>query len=1001
MMIRALATSHRSLRKGLSLSLFLGIHSFGLLAPLSTQAEEISPAARLRKISLQIRGLLPAEQEYTELKNTSSDKLELFYKDKATEYSKSAWAETKFMERVFEDLRLDVPSTVMDPQYNYNTNNSADANMMATFKTAGDLTPRLKPRTIELFNSLMNSGRLALKAGNLDRLYLSDFFAEVNTIFALSNSANDAARSQKMQMFLKIAKEAGHKLDSVASIEEALVDFKTNPSKFKDPTQEFLKLSDLNILKEIQKIIMTSLESAATRKGINSNPYGNIPKGVETPAATAAKKLTEILKKITAADVQNPDPVLALAATSKMNEDLQVLLRYLRSSYGGGRNNSLQLEFQVEMLAAPAKKSQKKAQAKPRGPSRQWATNLTLRDIEFQRLSCALKALVQKTKIQNVPLANSCLAPDPSLGFALDQFPKIASLIIARANAVSSYGDAATLKFANFDYAAANAQILDLMIQNSAKFSGLGAQTTGSSLRPNVTSFYSLNEVDERYMKTKFSKSASFFRIFFCDEMRPVALVDQSTKSLKALQGLKFNGTTGTPSTIPKDSEDDHVKADCAACHRKLDPIQLLFGLNNKKTAADQPFELVYDDDTGKEHRVKVAKASELLPTVSKQEQYLACQTSKFWKWMIGEDMPLSTEERKALMTKFEELGRDPKAFMVHLTTLPQFYKDDALTLPPNFSSVRPILGRCNSCHSTVDTSIIPSFTQLPISNVANKDDRPAQLKEHEDFMKYIVKYTDLPNSGKKVEMPPPKAGWKLSETERNALARWIFHGGLDDNNQRTLSKEFVDQFVDSAEQDVVKAAEAPSEVNATFRPTWKRFLENSDLRKVLMQKLPIELSNCRNQMDEDRTSLGTKDKLTGLPVSDTVNHAFREAYSKCIVSSLTYVKQTIARNGNEVRSDLLRLMGLDAFVQSPTELSKLNVEWQTLAEKDKQDIITRIKSYYLGTEVYSSNEMNRFDRVMQIGLENFLQRKTNARTMDVALIAVYLTLNDDKFLSY
>ena len=56
-------------------------------------------------------------------------------------------------------------------------------------------------------------------------------------------------------------------------------------------------------------------------------------------------------------------------------------------------------------------------------------------------------------------------------------------------------------------------------------------------------------------------------------------------------------------------------------------------------------FNFSYDDYNGRTITIPVSNVDELPALISKQPQYIRCQSEKFWNWFIGTDVPLSPKQ--------------------------------------------------------------------------------------------------------------------------------------------------------------------------------------------------------------------------------------------------------------------------------------------------------------------------------------------------------------------
>ncbi|MGE0528364.1 MAG: hypothetical protein AB7P49_14945, partial [Bdellovibrionales bacterium] len=136
------------------------------------------------------------------------------------------------------------------------------------------------------------------------------------------------------------------------------------------------------------------------------------------------------------------------------------------------------------------------------------------------------------------------------------------------------------------------------------------------------------DELRGRYNQTKYSLSAAFYRIYFCDEMKLVALAKDDELSRLANQRLRFNGA-GNSQMKPKTGEERHASDPlCQGCHRKLDPIQ---NIANRNGGVSKKIKIVYDDENGKEQSFTANSPAELIREIKSRRMYQICQVRRFW----------------------------------------------------------------------------------------------------------------------------------------------------------------------------------------------------------------------------------------------------------------------------------------------------------------------------------------------------------------------------------
>lgn len=538
----------------------------------------------------------------------------------------------------------------------------------------------------------------------------------------------------------------------------------------------------------------------------------------------------------------------------------------------------------------------------------------------------------------------------------------------------------------------------DFIRKNYNKLSNWNRYRNFGTFAPlsNVPTIFSNPEFNSRYSKTPYSPAAAFFRIAMCDEMKLVAIVDSAKKSqdaFKSLQNIldpiaslsKPSGTSESEGPVV----DPHVKGPCMSCHRKLDPARAILGQGQDL----KKMEFVYDDAEGREHRVPMNSLEEFPQLVAAQPQFLRCQTEKMWNWVLGEDVQLNRQRRTEIIDTFAKLKTDPRKFVAYLVNLPEFYRDDSALAPAGFQSVRSTLQRCNNCHS--GEGLIPSFTDLPINLSGSTEADKHQ--EHVSYLKDIVKMTKLTGSGEGAKMPPKDAGWSLTDSQRRALLSWVWNLALDDNGRASINSSERDLILSGLSSEKIARVERPTEVTATFRPTWKRFNENFDPIRILLQKLPVDYGSCLQAYSQNQSGIGIKNTSTGTADSDRPTKSFREIYSKCINAGLSNLR--VAVNAKpELSEDLAAKMGVLFLLKAG---ANMNQNWSTLTNVQQETVIQGLMDYYLGRNVLGSAKSQHLHEIISRSVQRYLQAQPNTPLLSVSLAVIYTILNDDEFLTH
>ncbi len=329
-----------------------------------------------------------------------------------------------------------------------------------------------------------------------------------------------------------------------------------------------------------------------------------------------------------------------------------------------------------------------------------------------------------------------------------------------------------------------------------------------------VAGFFTTPEFFNRYYNSGTNenrkRAAAMYRLVLCDEMKPVILSDEHLERellMATINDLTAEGRAQKP--VPSPSADQHASnPECQLCHRKLEPAGKLFSASAKSpTPSSLASQFVFDQQS-----VNVIGLGQWVDAALATEASKSCQIRFFWNLAIGKNVPLSEKQMADLRNSFAASGESVPQLLAKLVTLPEFSESaqDLEARPVTIRDVKPLLRRCDSCHSGKEA--IPEFAYLPYAS------DPAS---HARWLKKIAKETDIHNLGAKSVMPPAKAGWKPTTMEYRLLAKWLADGARDENGKPTTDEQIV----------VNKPKLGLSE--ATFLPTFRRYLRQRELERI------------------------------------------------------------------------------------------------------------------------------------------------------------------------
>lgn len=292
-----------------------------------------------------------------------------------------------------------------------------------------------------------------------------------------------------------------------------------------------------------------------------------------------------------------------------------------------------------------------------------------------------------------------------------------------------------------------------------------------------------------QFKKTIFSQSAAYYRIYFCDDMKAVAITKGGLSSV-ALKGIFGSGTDNSKASAVSQDDQRHASdPKCQTCHRKMDtPKKLLSG----------PFptgksEIIkYDTFDGIEQSFAIQSIGELIPKTQQQITYKQCQSKTMWNWMIGVNIPISKAKMSALVEKYEK-AENLKQFLIELTLLPEFYTIPSAEKVVTFEAVKPIFQRCNSCHQNEGT--VANYALLPFSMFGTTAEQ--KHSDHVRSLQKIVNLTAAFHGGRDAKMPTPDAGWRLDkDQELDLIARWITNKAPDSKGLPTITETELNTII-------------------------------------------------------------------------------------------------------------------------------------------------------------------------------------------------------------
>jgi mono/diheme cytochrome c family protein len=286
----------------------------------------------------------------------------------------------------------------------------------------------------------------------------------------------------------------------------------------------------------------------------------------------------------------------------------------------------------------------------------------------------------------------------------------------------------------------------------------------------------------ERYANSQTNhnrrRAAAIYRIFLCDNMSPVVPSSKSNdpEIVKLLYPDHSHLSEGEIASMAGSRESLHgAQASCIGCHQKLDPVGHVFDSSPLTLSkASSRGALVMIRSEAKSQTV-VTGFSELGQALIQQPEYERCQVQHFWKWFIGQDIPLDTVREAELVKKFADVQHKTNDFIQYLVLQPEFrYRLQPSAESELASDVRKLFKRCNECHQGNDDYRGPDLAVWPLRSSNS-------LKTPQQWLDLISAKINLPGHGTGAKMPPPEAQWTLTEDDFTNIQKWISLGAPDE----------------------------------------------------------------------------------------------------------------------------------------------------------------------------------------------------------------------------
>lgn len=476
------------------------------------------------------------------------------------------------------------------------------------------------------------------------------------------------------------------------------------------------------------------------------------------------------------------------------------------------------------------------------------------------------------------------------------------------------------------------------------------------------------------YLNQNRGRAAAIFRIFLCDDMKPVITVNEEDKLdfYNLIKGAHTSGSSVVQSAeyIEKKHGEEET---CMACHYKLDPAGKTFN-GSPSHLNDSPSKgaLVYKRENGEMVNIPVSGLGELAAAIVKQPEYASCQVQHMWDWYIGEDIPLSDGKKQKLVQKFDELQRKPKDFIHHLVTSEDFIEPKALQVDDvRYSHVKPLFKRCDSCHSGAGFG-----APILSAGFSAKD-------EFNDFvLESLVHSTNLLELNESPQMPPPKtAGWSLVGKERELLKLWIQTGAKDDNGDKSVTPQLREKLTRKLKPNVDLF-----KTSLTLGKTGERYMAQNEFFKSVERIFKLE-GICRDQYTSKDVAddLGVMNISSGELVLSQPSVAYAKLMQTCVSNVVRFVTSQHIK-------DILDTHGVSLdFTINDINSKKIN-------QLNHQERLSWIKNLF--RVVHNEPAMPWDDDLIQ-KVDSFMALSGDMTLMDSARIIISTFILDKKFMTY
>jgi hypothetical protein len=507
----------------------------------------------------------------------------------------------------------------------------------------------------------------------------------------------------------------------------------------------------------------------------------------------------------------------------------------------------------------------------------------------------------------------------------------------------------------------------------SSKTSQLSAHT--EEQRAQLAGVITTQRFFKRYPTTKVNKdrsrAAALFRVFLCDDMKPVVLTnDEEDNELLKKSLLAAHSGDDQFQSI----EDQHGSdPQCMSCHYKLDPMAQVFnGSGAILNAFASHGAVVYKDSLGEEINEPVQGFQELAQALVRQPDFKSCQVRHFWNWIIGRDVPLTREKREELVEIYDRVDGRPRDFITQLIQRPEFTRHQPLQESDiRFSHVRPILQRCDTCH-----------LQEPLAPILG-DVYPYTLWDNVSVIEEIIQQTALHIGGQGAKMPPASAGWTLRAREKDRLLAWVKNGARDNDGHIYYTQG---EYYESVQQaSYIEGFQ--DELIPTFSHTFRRILA----RQALPNSLESLYSGFHPSLCSigvfDVNTLGFPDPVSGLPLFSYFSPNFLFWWMGCLEAAEYAVSSHYSQvfsewqNNNDLFDDL-----------------SLDSSWESLSEEQKRLLFSLVESHIMGTGVLSQEKQETYFNTTETLMSAEEQGLSLA---DGLLKMAQILLTSESYLSY